>query len=998
MARIITIGGKNYRVTNPPRVRKTKPKPDFITGKDGKTYRVVTGKTTTLPPQKTSNIRPSQVVPSGRFDAKGNQIYVPFRQTRAYLESQPTRLNPVQQRFVSQANLSPGEVKTIIKNQGMNFFNTLARRSQLREQGFYDAKQQRFIQEMTRRASTPQEARALLRAVTRPSKALQAKADRDVQISNTRQRQRNLVADQVFSDLNASTQRVVNRNMARLDLMTGRNLTNMLRNIEKPKQMFFVTEIKKPNARLDRLLYNLKLRESIALTDIQITQDPLKRIGTGIVVLGVIGGLKGLVGVAKTIRNPIQTAKNIVSAVRQPVKTFIAVGEQFQVNPVGTIAEFFVYSKGLSLVGKAGKNSAVGKYVREEMFIRAQPIEIRPYVRSIIKSSKVQSKLYPTKIKNIKKVSFYDVKELNKMEAVALKKALQSTDSVVFGSKAAKVTAGKSRLPKPKDVDLATSNPAVFNRIFKQNIPRKFRSNYVIRGEKILVKRGNQLVPILDVKPLTRLIPNRSIITKRGSLPVSGYVKQIGVNKRSILPTIKKKAVTEATTVPTQKLVKIDGIKFTGFGEQTIRKALGTLDVLIKKNVKRAKDPQSLVISLQTQLEALKRVTPKTGIKALLNKRKIRTLDNAIIMLTSKKFKLLLERKVPGIMKEYPIFRKISIPKLKKVKRLPVAQIRKKLGLKPKTPVKKLPAKKLPKKVRKTIKRTTSKLRGVKRKVSSKLSSKLASSKLKASRLRASKVPSKLPSRTPSRLKTTSKTPSKLPSRLRRVTPSKIPSRLRSRSKLPSKLRSRVPSKLKTSSTTPSKLPGRTSSKLRSRLPSRLRGRSRLPRTTKLPVPKLPQKAIQWTKKQLTKRYKKFDVYLKKRGAKRPYMRANSGWMTFNDAKNLGRYVSDNTPLASYQIRPSKLIGKRQKFKATAPDKKFRRVKAKSKLPRKTVVERRKYRMDTVGEKRGISIKGLRRLRNQKNILNLIKGKKPKKIKRIIKRRRRKRAKRGRKR
>jgi hypothetical protein len=146
--------------------------------------------------------------------------------------------------------------------------------------------------------------------------------------------------------------------------------------------------------------------------------------------------------------------------------------------------------------------------------------------------------------------------------------------------------------------------------------------------------------------------------------------------------------------------------------------------------------------------------------------------------------------------------------------------------------------------------------------------------------------------------------------------------------------------------------------------------------TKKIPIIDIPEVPTDWTKKQLTKRYKKFDVYLKKRGARRPYMRANSGWMTFNDARNFGRYVSDNTPMASYQITPSKAVGKRQKFKATAPSKKFRRVKAKSKLPRKTVVERRKYRMDTVGEKRGISIKGLRRLRNQKNILNLIKGKK----------------------
>ena len=130
----------------------------------------------------------------------------------------------------------------------------------------------------------------------------------------------------------------------------------------------------------------------------------------------------------------------------------------------------------------------------------------------------------PKKIKSIKKVDFFDVKELTKIEAKALKKTLQQTDSVVFGSKASRIQASKGKLPKPKDVDLATSNIDVFIKKFIDNVPKKLRKNYVAKGEKLYAIRGKTKIPILDVKPLERLIPNRSLITRRGSLPVSGYV------------------------------------------------------------------------------------------------------------------------------------------------------------------------------------------------------------------------------------------------------------------------------------------------------------------------------------------------------------------------------------------------------------------------------------------------------------------------------------------
>ena len=118
---------------------------------------------------------------------------------------------------------------------------------------------------------------------------------------------------------------------------------------------------------------------------------------------------------------------------------------------------------------------------------------------------------------------------------------------------------------------------------------------------------------------------------------------------------------------------------------------------------------------------------------------------------------------------------------------------------------------------------------------------------------------------------------------------------------------------------------------------------------------------------------KPIDVYVKKRGAKARYVKINAKPLTLASAKNLGRYLVDNLPLASYRLIVSKSKAKKMTFKTKTSTRKFRERKGRTKLPSKTMVERRKYRLDKNLEKKGITLKGLQKLRSQRAIVNTIK-------------------------
>ena len=485
---------------------------------------------------------------------------------------------------------------------------------------------------------------------------------------------------------------------------------------------------------------------------------PGEKLFRGVVVLGVIGAFRGLKNAAVFFRHPRETAKGLFEALRPKNIRATLKGEveNFAVDPVGVIAEYYTFGRVLGMASRAVKGSSVGRYVQDELFIGQISKKIssetgiprgrvEPVIRSIVKGSEVQKKINPFNLKSIRKVDFFGVESLSRVEAMAVKKALQATDSVLFGS-AAQYILSKGKTSVPKDVDVATKSMSEFNKVFIESIPKSQRKNYVERGQKIYrdvsskakasdvrgaIRIGSKWYdPIMDVKPLERLIQQKNLLTGKGMLPVSGYVtklkgveqfkflrrlskkidllesklikKPVSVKARArnlkILKRISKlqsklrkekskfklsdipkpilKAVSDAMEVTTEKLVKIEGIKMVGFSEQTLRKALGTLQVLIEKEVRRAKDPQAFVNNLQVQLESLKRVKSKNPLIKLRNRRRIKVLSDALKVLVSKDFVRILEKRVPGLTRNYPILSKISVSKLEKTRKLPAKKLK----------------------------------------------------------------------------------------------------------------------------------------------------------------------------------------------------------------------------------------------------------------------------------------------------------------------------------
>jgi hypothetical protein len=386
-------------------------------------------------------------------------------------------------------------------------------------------------------------------------------------------------------------------------------------------------------------------------------------VAFGELARGGAGAIRGFKGAFDAITNPVAYAKNLWKAAKTPIKTLKEEGKRLRLDPVGVTAEYIAFGKTFGAVGKGIKRSPVGQYITKEAFILSQSKQIRPYVRKVLNAANVQRKLNPYKIKSLKKADFFVIKTMTKTEAAALYKTLSKTDSVVFGSFVSYIRSRK-RTAKPKDIDLATRNIKVFSEKFIKELPKNLRKNYKLKGEKVIrVSDGSAL---FDLKPLNRLLPGKNYLTGRGRLPITGKVTTVGFE--SGLPKLKKKLGTSRYTLPTQKITKISGIKLTGFGEQTVRKALGTLQVLIEKNAKRAKDPASLVKALEVQLEALIKKQPKNKIGNLNLNRKIKVLQDSLKVLKSKEFANLLNYKVKGLTKEYPLVAKINTNKLKNIK------------------------------------------------------------------------------------------------------------------------------------------------------------------------------------------------------------------------------------------------------------------------------------------------------------------------------------------
>lgn len=125
----------------------------------------------------------------------------------------------------------------------------------------------------------------------------------------------------------------------------------------------------------------------------------------------------------------------------------------------------------------------------------------------------------------------------------------------------------------------------------------------------------------------------------------------------------------------------------------------------------------------------------------------------------------------------------------------------------------------------------------------------------------------------------------------------------------------------------------------------------KIPKTPKKPkLPQLPKPKVSKTKRQKINSY---DVYILKN---RKYIRVNNGSLTKSAAQSLLDNVLDKSVGASGYIKGSKarpnILARKLPY---ISQRKFRKPKAKSKLKRVSKVEKSKNRIDTRGEKRGLS-------------------------------------------
>ncbi|KKL72584.1 hypothetical protein LCGC14_2083440, partial [marine sediment metagenome] len=293
-------------------------------------------------------------------------------------------------------------------------------------------------------------------------------------------------------------------------------------------------------------------------------------IGAGITLAGLATARVG-VGLGRAIFQPRRTLADILTAVRQPRVTLQQLGMGFKRDPIGTITEIALTGKITgAAIAKIGKTAPL-RFAKEEIFIAKQPKGIRLDVRAILKGAKAQEKLKPFPTKELKRVPIEEVAELKPIEARALTKTLIEEKGVVFGSAAARATS-KKLTDIPKDIDIAVKNIEKFNKAFVKNLPKAERIKVAIKGEKVVRKATGRR--IFDVKPLERLVPQRGLISRVGEIPAVGFTKKLTIKEGSLLPVIKRKVVVGGLTVPTQKFVKVGGIKTISFGEQVTRKGL----------------------------------------------------------------------------------------------------------------------------------------------------------------------------------------------------------------------------------------------------------------------------------------------------------------------------------------------------------------------------------------------------------------------------------------
>lgn len=345
---------------------------------------------------------------------------------------------------------------------------------------------------------------------------------------------------------------------------------------------------------------------------------------------------------------------------------------------------------GTALLPAKGLKTGVERAIGRRALVKSVPKSEQPFVKAITEGIEAQKKVKPTAKPEVKEL--FKVQELKKPEIAAVIGAAKETKGVIFGSAAARVLTRKTKLPK--DIDIAVKKKPAF----KEAV-------------------GEELAKKIDLKEIvTADTGKRGLI--RGELPVPGA-------PRGLL------GLVEPFTVKTKRFVKESGVKFLSFQEQTARKGLGTLQVLLERETRRAKDPFAFVESLELQRKfAIERGKTRVAKK----------LEKSIAELKRPEFKALVKAKVGKV-----------IEATKEPKAVTTFIRAEPMRAKPKPKIREEPT----------------------------LAPKIESPSVVPSRL-PSKPPSILPSRIPSRIPSRpsvapSKPPSKIPSRPPSRTPSIIP-------------------------------------------------------------------------------------------------------------------------------------------------------------------------------------------------------------------------------
>ncbi len=438
----------------------------------------------------------------------------------------------------------------------------------------------------------------------------------------------------------------------------------------------------------------------------------------------------------RLVTQPVTTTKAVVSGLT-PTGIRAAgerVGGRLRRGDISALGEITGAVVGPTLILKGVSRTPVGRIIREEAFILKAPKGTERLVtREVLKGGKAAERIREFKgvtpsLEELKKVTTLTPSQVKTVVRVA-----KEEEAIIFGSAAQRVLTRTGKIPK--DIDIAVSDPARFK-----------------------TRLGPRLARKLDVKPIIGRVgaeAERGLI--RGQLPVVGARPVLGIEVK--LP--REQAVfvggLEPLTIPTRRLIRVEGIRFTTFGEQLQRKGLGTLQAL-GGEVRRAKDPASFVQSLrlaETQLTGRRRARVERAIERLTTPRVQRVFDRPIVGVSA--------RQPPTRLRPTKVDR--DLVRASRRARLETPSITRQPSRLPSRIPSRIPSR-LP----------------------SRIPSRLPS--------RLSRIPSRVPSRIPSVIpsRVPSLVPSRIPSIIPRGAPSLIPSRFPSR--LPSFAPSRLPSGL----------------------------------------------------------------------------------------------------------------------------------------------------------------------------------------------------------